>query len=643
MTLDNLSGRMLGQYELRERLGKGGMGAVYRGFQTSLNREVAVKVLSTDLSGEAEFVERFKREAATSAALENSHIVPIYDFGNIQGIAYVVMRLLDGGTLAQRLKQSVETQNDLPSPQDTATMLEQVASALDYAHRKGVIHRDIKPSNIMFDSQGTIFVVDFGIAKLVNATSNLTAAGATMGTPSYMAPEQWRNEPVSPATDQYAVAVVAYLMLVGRPPFEAPTPFGLMHKHINDLPTPPHAARADLNPAISDVLSKALSKDYRDRYANVTEFAQTFRNAIQGHRYEPTQFFTFSVAANPVPNLPPMPSRPPERMPTQAPPNFQANTPAPSYQQPQYQAPSANQNPNPNPNPTPLGYQPYQQQTPPPYQQQYTPTPYPPPSYPSQRSMFSTPLFWGLMGFAAVIIVGIIIIALVLGSGNANGDISQADLDRTQAAQNNPNVIDDGDNQTQPSETPIPTQIPTATTAPTFAPPTPTLTSGNYSIPPIDGTILQMTRAGINTQVFATNSTTAEVLRNLREGDRLLFTGNRSDNEGFSWLEVRLGDNRQGYLQENPAWYNPVDPSTTTPGIGQGAYFFISQDGTGQHLRDEPSVTSASQGQVRAGDQLQVTGAQPFFSEFYLWWFVQTVDGSKAGWAADAPGWWEVR
>lgn len=637
MTLDNLTGRMLGQYELRERLGKGGMGAVYRGFQTSLNREVAVKVLSTDLSSEREFVERFKREAATSAALENSHIVPIYDYGNVGEIAYVVMRLLDGGTLAQRLKQSIQAQSDLPSPEDAATMLDQLASALDYAHRKGVIHRDIKPSNVMFDAEGTVFVVDFGIAKLLNATHNLTSTGATMGTPSYMAPEQWRNEPVSPATDQYAVGVVVYLMLVGRPPFEAPTPFGLMHKHINDTPTPAHNARADLNPAISDVVNRAMAKDSRERYPNVSEFAKSFHDAIQGKRFEPTQFFTFQVVDNQVADLPPMPSRPPERLATQAPPAVHTPTPPPSYQQPQYQPP----------NPTPLPYQQPYQPTPP-YQAQYSPTPYPPPAYQQRKSMFSTPLFWGMMGFAIVVVVGIIIVAFVIGTGGNDGDddnqnaVDQTNVAMTQVASGNPsptfiNI------PTTDSPTVQNTPIPQPTTPPSLTPiPTPSLTPYNLSIPPITSTILQMTRDGIGEQIFDAPSTSGTVLKNLREGDRVSWDENRVDNEGRVWLEVQLGSGEIGYLQENSSWYIPIDPTEITPGIGPGAYFFVTFEGTGQHVRATSSVSSQSQGQIRTGDELVITGG-PIYAEFYLWWPVQTLDGSIAGWAAHYPGWWEVR
>jgi serine/threonine protein kinase len=154
MNIQNLSGQVLGQYELRDILGFGGMGVVYRGRQTNLDREVAIKVLVPGLANEPGYVERFYREAKTAAGLEHSHIVPVYDYG-VQGeISYVVMRLLTGGTLEQRITQRAGTDKALPSLGEISELLKQLASALDYAHSRGVIHRDIKPGNIMFDDQG---------------------------------------------------------------------------------------------------------------------------------------------------------------------------------------------------------------------------------------------------------------------------------------------------------------------------------------------------------------------------------------------------------------------------------------------------------------------------------------------------------
>ena len=167
MNVQNLSGQVFGQYELRELLGFGGMGAAYLGFQKSLERKVAVKVLFPGLAAEPGYIERFYREAKTAAALEHSHIVPIYDYGVQGDISYVVMRLLTGGTLEQRITQRMSADRPLPSYGEISELLKQLASALDYAHSRGVIHRDIKPGNIMFDDNGLAYIVDFGIAKLM--------------------------------------------------------------------------------------------------------------------------------------------------------------------------------------------------------------------------------------------------------------------------------------------------------------------------------------------------------------------------------------------------------------------------------------------------------------------------------------------
>ncbi len=291
----DLTGRQLGQYALRGLLGVGGMGAVYLGYQASLSREVAVKVLSATLADQANYIARFNREAKTAASLEHPHIVPVLDHGTQQGISYVVMRLLRGGTLAERLKQRAKSGQPLPSLGETAQLLLQLASALDYAHSQGVIHRDIKPSNVMFDNHGNPYIVDFGIAKLVNVASGLTATGMTVGTPSYMSPEQWRNEYLAAATDQYALGVMAYSLVTGRVPFEADTPFGLMHKHIHETPTPPQMLQSNIPDAVTLVLQRVLAKAPGDRFQNVTMFAQAFQRAVSGQEGDATAFSTFHV------------------------------------------------------------------------------------------------------------------------------------------------------------------------------------------------------------------------------------------------------------------------------------------------------------------------------------------------------------
>ncbi len=294
MTFENLSGKQFGQYELRELLGAGGMGAVYRGYQRSLKREVAIKVLTPQLAQQPDYINRFNREAETAASLEHRHIVPIYDYGTHEGAAYVVMRLLTGGTLSDRIARTFQGQS-LPSFGEIAQVLEQLAAALGYAHKRGVIHRDIKPSNVMFDEEGSAYLVDFGIAKLLYATTLMTGTGATLGTPAYMSPEQWRAEELTGPADQYALAVMAYVLVTGNPPFDAPTPHALMYKHLNVPPPPINTVRSDVSRSVNGVIERALSKSPGDRYPDVQTFARAFSDSIRGNTGTGTGFFTQPV------------------------------------------------------------------------------------------------------------------------------------------------------------------------------------------------------------------------------------------------------------------------------------------------------------------------------------------------------------
>ncbi len=303
MNVRSQVGQTFGQYELRELLGVGGMGAVYRAYQSSLQRAVAVKVLSPELIIQPDYIERFYREARIAAALEHTHIVPVYDYG-VQGeISYVVMRLLTEGTLTERLAQQSKTGQPLPSLGEISELIKQLASALDYAHNQGVIHRDIKPNNVMFDNQGNAYLVDFGIAKLLVATRMITTSGVVMGTPLFMSPEQWRSEDVTPATDQYALGVMTYALLTGRLPFESDTPHGLMYKHLNEIPTPPQVFRPDMPVAVASVLERAMAKQGSDRFPTVTAFSQAFEDAVAGGVGEQTSFFTAPVRRTKPPAL----------------------------------------------------------------------------------------------------------------------------------------------------------------------------------------------------------------------------------------------------------------------------------------------------------------------------------------------------
>lgn len=316
MGFENLSGQTFGQYELREMLGVGGMGAVYRAYHSSLDREVAIKVLPRALALESGYIERFIREARTAGLLEHPHIVRIYDYGTQGEISYLVMALLRGGSLSQRLSQRETTQQKRASLGEVALMLNQIGSALDYAHHEGVLHRDIKPANIMFDTQGRAYITDFGIAKLMGATTALTGTGVAMGSPSYMPPEQWAGQELTPAADQYALGVTIYQTVAGRLPFEADSAAQLMYKHFHEEPAPMELSRTDVPGGVMVVLNRALSKSPDQRFPNISQFAQAFEGAIEGSSGESTNFFLYKVkserpiSATGTPSRPPMPYTP---------------------------------------------------------------------------------------------------------------------------------------------------------------------------------------------------------------------------------------------------------------------------------------------------------------------------------------------
>lgn len=296
---------LAGRYQIRELLGAGGMGAVYRAHQLTLRRDVAIKVLPGTLTDQPGYLERFNREAEIAARLEHPHIISIYDYGSENGITYVVMRLLTGSSLHERIRRYTYAQQDRPSLQEISTLLTMMAGALDYAHSSGVIHRDIKPSNVMLDERGTPYITDFGIAVLAESTSGLTQTGALIGTPLYMAPEMWQGLPLTPAVDQYALGAVIYQLLTGRQPFESETPYQMMVKHLQESVPPAHTLRPGTPAAISDVVNRALAKQASERYVTIGGFAEAFAAAAKGISEPDTHFFTQRTSAPRTPDFAP--------------------------------------------------------------------------------------------------------------------------------------------------------------------------------------------------------------------------------------------------------------------------------------------------------------------------------------------------
>lgn len=274
--MSDLIGKRLGQYEILEAIGQGGMAAVYKAHQESIDREVAIKVIIGQLADNADFITRFEREARLIAKLQHPHSLPVYDFGRDGNMLYLVMRYVDGGSLDQRLRNG-----PLPLAQ-TARMFADIASALTYAHERGIIHRDLKPNNILLDSADNPYLTDFGIAKILAEQNNLTATGAVMGTPSYMAPEQWRGENVDARTDIYALGVMLYEMLTGSLPFKGDTPFALMFKHFDSTPQLPSEIIPNLPVEVGYVINKAMAKQQQDRYSSAVEMANDLTAALIG-------------------------------------------------------------------------------------------------------------------------------------------------------------------------------------------------------------------------------------------------------------------------------------------------------------------------------------------------------------------------
>jgi serine/threonine-protein kinase len=297
----NLEGLELGPYKLTRLLGQGGMGSVYEAYQANMKRKVAVKLLPAALAKQSGYAERFQREVELAASLEHIHILPIYDYGTHQGQNYIVMRLLSGGSLQERLSEFGR-----PSAADTLRLLEQVASALDYAHQRGIIHRDLKASNIMFDNQGNAYLVDFGIAKAIGQMgAGLTGTGQVIGTPAYMAPEQWQGGAIDGRTDVYALGVMTYQLLIGELPFMSDTPHVMMFKHLQEVATPPSKVQASLNPALDGVIARVLAKNPDDRYNTAGDFVAALRaslGTLPSSEQTLTQFTQAPLTLNTMPD-----------------------------------------------------------------------------------------------------------------------------------------------------------------------------------------------------------------------------------------------------------------------------------------------------------------------------------------------------
>ena len=278
--MEDLTGKQFGQYRIVSPLGEGGMADVYKAYQASIDRYVAIKVLPQYHSRNREFLERFKQEAQVLAKLQHPFVVPILDFGEADGYTYLVMTFIKGGILNDWL-----TGDPLPLSR-VSKIISQVGSALEYAHSLGLVHRDIKPSNILIDDHGNCLLTDFGIAKILESSSELTRTGGILGTPVYMSPEQGLGEKIEHKTDIYSLGVVLYEMVTGRAPFQAETPFAVIYKHIHDPLPPPSSINPGTPEGVERVILKALAKDPKDRFENVISMVDALTAAIPAEGYQ---------------------------------------------------------------------------------------------------------------------------------------------------------------------------------------------------------------------------------------------------------------------------------------------------------------------------------------------------------------------
>lgn len=409
---EDLTGKRLGHYKIDGVLGRGGMSVMYRATDIRLGRKVALKVMGEHITGDAEFRERFVDEARNTSAIDHSNIVPLYDFGEVDGMLFIAMRLVDGSDLASLIK-------DGPiSPKRTLELLAQISEALDMLHERGLVHLDLKPANVLVTSRESVhehvYLADFGLTRR-GATGHRTSSGDFLGSPTYAAPEHLRGEPVDGRTDQYALACMLFACLTGRPPFQGQVQ-EVIQGHLAAEP-PPATSLVVLPAAIDEVLRRGMAKKADQRFSNCQDLVAAARVAL-------------GQAAG---DAPPQP-RPVAPMPGPQPMQYPPSQPIPAQ-----------------------GYRP-------PYPQQQPPRPLPPPGndpvrlrppMPAGSSSFATTSSssstkWIVLTLVGVALVLIVVVFIVMASsigGSGSTDTSTSTTSESSSYNNNdlPTTVPTGD------------------------------------------------------------------------------------------------------------------------------------------------------------------------------------------------------
>ncbi|HOA22862.1 MAG TPA: protein kinase [Aggregatilineales bacterium] len=300
---EELAGKTLSKYELRERIGRGGMAEVYRAYHAALDRFVAIKILHPFLGEDPEFKERFEREARSVAQLRHPNIVQVYDFDfdPERELYYMVMEYVEGPTLRTRLME-LGFDNQCFTIPEAIQIIRPVAAALGYAHSHNMVHRDIKPANIMLDKDGRIVLTDFGIARIVSGPA-MTTSGSMIGTPAYMSPEQGLGQPGDHRSDIYSLGVVFYQLVTGVLPFQAETPIAVVLKHVNEPLPSPSEFNPDIPHELERILMMALAKSPDERYQNIGEMLRDLDEFAAAHNIPLEGAVSPTAAGRPRPAL----------------------------------------------------------------------------------------------------------------------------------------------------------------------------------------------------------------------------------------------------------------------------------------------------------------------------------------------------